>query len=460
MLSNTPFLRRVALPILVRPGFWSVSLGIGLITLTMGMPSDKLILFYVGLASVFAGVSAMRALDDDQASGTLEQLDVLPVSRERMVLEIATGSMLAFGALNALGMGIGSMGVRRAGGLAMLFNQLPAVLASTLLGTLLTLRHGMRWPARLLSAAILMLACLAGIGLFFDVRTPHAAPVAACLSVVKVAGLLAMWAALWKLGHQLGGGWSGHDVAHAVRGADPERGSRAGPARPVPDGWNPLFWRELNAGWRPLALVFALGAIFVINGRSAGPHGDSPFERACGCACYLVFWACIASSMRTAADRLSGLWSDLAPTPLSRWALLSSRVRGMLLQGTLLALGWVGLGYGLEVFMSVPRLMGSQDFMICALALVCMNAGAILAGFCTGTSGSGFIGGIGAVALFFVMMMFTMVPGAVAAGILASGRTSPVALIVGLGGSGAVLCGPLIWGSLRGIASATVEQRG
>ena len=452
ILSRVPFLRRAAKPMLGRPLLWCISLGLGLFTYMVVFETDGMLAFYLLLTGILSFYTAMRALDDDQASGTLEQLEVLPVSRLRIVLETAAGSLLAFTLLCGIPLAMGAFSARGAFSWSRLANAVPWLVALPLLGTLLSLRHRMRWPARLVWYSLLafvsqrFLLHFDGNGRVWDFRFGRVA--------LELGGVLVTWAVGWRLGHLLGGGWSAQDTSHTVRAL----GGAPKPERLKPDGWNPLLWREVRLGWKGVVVVAVLGALHLSTAN--GSRWDTPMARLVNLLWWLITWACMSARLRTSEDRISGMWADLATTPITARSILWNRVRGMLMQAGAMLLGW-----GLLVLVlpgaADPSLKDMAGFSVfIALGLLA----AVLSGFLAGTSGRGLLAGLAGLFMMYVLMMIACMPAAFIACLFDGVRhwnPALAAILCTMGGllSLAIYYAVLVCGSLSGIQRAAEEQR-
>ena len=453
-MSNYPFFRRAVRPALRRPAYYLIATVLGMAAARMNLDMDAWASFFVGLVALLAAATTLRAIDDDHASGTLEQLDVLPVPRWRIVLEIGAGSAVAYALVASIAMGLSLVGLRGRFELAILINTLPAIPALVLLGTLPPLRHRMGWPATLAFLGVLGLLVVKVAPLLFEAFWTHGTLRACAFASVHTLVYVALWALLWRLAHAIGGGWSGGEGARARR-ACPFSGATA---RGTPDGYNPLFWRELRLGRGWLLLMFAAGAYHIVPG-AGDPTWQSPALRASHLMGWLGMWLCLASAVRTSSDRLSGMWGDLSHTPLSLGSILWCRVRGLLVQASLVGLGWFAVvclfkGHG-EPTCHAGRW---EQPLLCAGGYLA----AILAGFCTGTSGRGLLAGFGGLVLMYLMAAVSMIPTGLVLHTM-SWTSNPV-LNVLQGALAAVLAlsvfyGTLIWGSCRGIRTAVESQR-
>lgn len=456
MLSNMPFFRRVALPITARPGYYVAAMLIGGIGMALLDRADALVTFYIGITSLFVGFVSMRTVDDDHATDTLEQLDVLPVPRWRMALEIAAGAVVGFGVLATLATVISAFGVRGHWDLAFLWNQLPVIPAMALLGTIVPLRHRMRLPAMAVMLAVLVFTvkCVAP-----DVQhalSPKGALAAFAMMPVKLAAWLALWGLLWKLAHALGGGWTGGDAFQGSHRAS-KCASSCPMSRGTPDNWNPLFWRELKQNRLFLFVLWSLGALYIATVHRGQYYYDSPTSAFTTCLAWVGFGLCMFSAMRTSHDRLSGMWADLAYTPVALSSVLWCRVRGMFIQSAMMILGWLAVTAVVDPG-NVCALV--SDGPIPVLMLAAGYLAAVLAGFASGTSGRGVIAGIGGLFLMYFLMLASMMP----FGLLVSfgrdhGGPDPVLAAIGAILGGITFYGALIGMSLRAIRSAAEEQR-
>lgn len=458
MLSNLPFLRRVARPLVSRPGYYLAALVIGGIGATVLEHSDVLIAFFVGVTALFAGFISMRCVDDDHATDTLVQLDVLPVPRWRMALETAAGAVAGFGVFASVAAAVSALGVRGYWDWAFLFNQLPVVPAMALLGTIVPLRHRMRLPAMGVMLAVIVIVSRWVAPNVQHALSPRGALAAFAMMPVKLAAWLALWAALWKLAHLLGGGWTGGDALQPAQRA--RTCTSACPlSRPTPDGWNPLFWREVKTNRIFLFALWTAGAVYEISCPTASSFYLSPAGAFSTLLGWMGFGLCMFSAMRTSHDRLSGMWADLAYTPVPLASVLWSRVRGMAVQSAAMIAGWLLLALALD-----PKHTAGffNDGPMPLLMMLACYLAAVLAGFASGTSGRGVIAGIGGLFLMYFLMLASMVPFGVLVSITSNTHCSQAdPLIAGVGFlmGAATFYGSLIAMSLRAIRNAAEEQR-
>lgn len=426
---------------------------LGGLTALMSCESDGIVVMYTVLAAVFAFGATLRSVDDDYASGTLEQLDVLPMPRWRMALETAAGTLVAFGWFAGFGMIVGSLGARNSFDFGCLFVMLPLPVGAALLGTLPPLRHGMRRFVFLPYAAGLLYCWVSAM----DWSVKHATNdvhAAALQLPVKLAALVAIWAVLWKIGHLMGGGWSGGEAPFAQR-ADPAGSTPRATMRLVPDGWNPLFWREVRLSRNFLAFCFVLGLLYIFSGYNASYRHNGPFNNAIVCMLCLIPGACMLSAGRTSADRLSGMWGDLAHTPISQSSVVWCRVRGMMTQVVLMALGWAAVG----AMLGSTGIGDRGEALTSTLTGFCMLLAAILGGFCSGLSGRGIVAGFGGLILIYFMLMVSFIPSWLAGFVWPSGHKSAIFMGFSVIAGTLVYYGTLIYFAIRGVKRTSEEQR-
>jgi len=467
MRTRFPFLVRAARTVVARPGFWVAN---GALTLLMLLIADdpqsiaRLVLIACGLC---AGAVTLRRIDDDQASGTLEQLELLPVPGWRLALETAAGATLGFAAhaVALLAVVVPLMALKSRPSwmsepepLLPVLAMAPAVLALLpLTATLVTLRHALRPVYRLGGlAALLMGFAYGGSALLSRGNLGDLATLACGAGLFALE--LAAWAMLWRLILALGGGWSARE---SVRGTT----SCACPLAKLgtPDRWNPLTWRELKLGL-PVTVMTALGgAVYIALGVSAENAWYGPLQRATTAIVFLTYWSTMVSGVRTARDRLSGLWADLAPTPVQRSAILWSRVRALSWQSALLAMAWVAFAMALPGpvrHSRVDHCCGGELLMTTVLIpLIGVSAGA-LAGFVAGTAGRGIIAAFGGLVVLYVAGITATVPGTMLVATLswrgnAGFGVGLVAVLIGV----AIFYGVLVAAAKRGIDRAIAEQR-
>lgn len=466
MLTELPFLRRVARPLLTKHSFWVVAAILGGFTSWERLPADSSLDLYMTFLAVLAGMSTLRTLDDDSASGTHEQIDVLPVARARIALEIAAGSLLGFLPFVLIAAGLGCLSARSwQSPWPQLVSSLPAILALPLLGTLVPLRHAMRWPVRLLWGGLLTYLFYLGT-LFTEPGSRGDVTHALTRALVEIALLFTVWGLTWRLGHALGGGWSTLDAGSFSRsGSRPCAGGCPLRSRGIPDGWNPLMWRELTTGWLPLVLLLFAGTIYIGLGPLAPNRWNGPVSRVSPMIFWLITWACMASALRTSRDRLSGMWADLANTPVSQHSVLWTRVRAMTCQTIFVALSWVIVAWLCPHWQDTPRAVA--DLLGFALgASLAGGSGAVLAGFATGTTGRGVLAAAGGMVVLYLLAVLSWLPAGFggwlidrAAGyqlVRQFGYFAPAFAVVS---ASLIFYGTLIWYSMRGIRAAVSTQR-
>lgn len=457
MLPNLPFLGRVARPILKRPVYYLAALGIGGLGTGVIEYSDELIAFYLGVTALFAAFVSMRRVDDDHATDTLVQLDVLPVPRWRMALETAAGAVAGVGVFAVIAAAVSALRVRGYWDWAFLFNQLPVIPAMALLGTIVPLRHRMSLPA--MGA---MLAVIAIVIRWVAPNVQHALSASRALTAfammpVKLAAWLALWAALWKLAHLLGGGWTGGDALRPAQRAR-DCASACPLSRPTPSGFNPLFWRELKTDRIFLFALWIAGAAYEFS----CPVASSKYLSPAGAFTTLLGWTwfglCMFSAVRTSHDRLSGMWADLAYTPVPLRSVLWSRVQGMAVQSGAMIAGWFLLALVLD---TKPVIGLFNEGPVPVLTVLGCYLGAVLAGFASGTSGRGVAAGIGGLILMNLLMVASLVQVAVLGALPVDGglRQEPAAQAVAFLTAALTFYGTLITISLRAIRRAAEEQR-
>lgn len=457
MLSNMPFFRRVAVPITARIGYYVAACFIGACGMALLDRADALCAFYVGITSLFVGFISMRVVDDDHATETLEQLDVLPVPRWRMALETAAGAVVGFGVFSTLGAAVAALGVRGPWNFAFLWNQLPVIPAMALLGTIVPLRHRMRLPAMGAMLAILVFVVRYVAPDVQHALSPREPLAAFAMMPVKLAAWLVLWAVLWRVAHALGGGWSGGDAFQAPQRA--RTCTRSCPlSRGTPDGWNPLFWRELKQNRSFLVVLWLLGAWFILSARGGPYYYQNAASHFAVCFGWVGFGLCMFSAMRTSHDRLSGMWADLSYTPIPLSSVLWCRVRGMFVQAAIMLLGWLAITayidpshvYSLVSEGPVPVLMLSAGYLA-----------AVLAGFASGTSGRGVIAGIGGLFLMYFLMLASMIPFGCLVSFARTSGEPPDAVLTAVGVilGGCTFYGTLIWMSHRAVRQVAEEQR-
>lgn len=457
MSCNHPFFRRAVRPAFTRPAYYLVSLGLGVLAACVGMDMEFGTGFFVVLLALFSCATTMRAVDDDFATGTLEQLDVLPVPRWRIVLETAAGTIVAYTLVASVAMGMALLGLRGTIDVSFVMNMAPVIPAMALMGTLPPLRHRMSWLGTIVFGALL-LGLLRYVGPFiFNGFWTSSATIATARAPLHVVAYLAVWAVVWRIAHALGGGWSGGEAERAQRASKPCAMS-CPLSRGTPDGYNPLFWRELRLGRGWLAVIFLLGILHIAPFSQTVPIWYGPFNRTCDCVPWIGMWLVFASAMRTSSDRLSGMWGDIAQTPVSLGSIVLCRVRGMLVQAALLFIGWATFAWAIGGRDIIAR----SDGWVGVLMVLCGYVGAILAGFCSGTSGRGVVAGFGGLVLMYLLGALCMLPGGLAvdwcwrSGIpFAQGISVVIGVVCGL----PMFYGTLIWGSLRGINGAVESQR-
>jgi hypothetical protein len=407
MLSDFPFANAVVRMLLCRKGPWIGAVLIGLLlSIPQANHSQESFPLIMGMAALLAVVTAWRCLEDDHASGTLEQYDVLPMSRVRMAVELACGLTGAFTALTIV---VAACSARRflfEARWDLLLAVFPAVLGCGLLGTLPALRHRMSWPAfavALLGANAMLYGVIAVLG--STACSPYQLGSVAGAGIATLL-VVAAWRLTWAFFEAIGGGWTGRAGAGAVRvecaGGPGDAAVRR--ERLTPDWMHPLLWREFKTGTTLVVFMLVLGAAHVLCGMSSAYRHDQPAARAAGLSCMLFFWASMASGMRTSRDRVGGVWGDLALTPLSRWSIVWARAVGIATQALVMAVGWNGVA---SLTGDVPT---RRDDLMVILVVVLSSGTCALSGFFSGTSGAGVIAGLGGVFLLYILMLVAMMP--------------------------------------------------
>lgn len=442
---------------------------LGLCTARVGADLVPTITFYLVMTGIFAAMATVRLLDGDQASGTLEHFDVLPIPRWSAALQIAAGSVASILPLLALVVCVSAPGwmyARPANELlyrSALGAGLFTLMALPLLGTLLPLRHGMRWPGRLAAVIVLGLALRVGWEVLGACRYDDTMTMALNLGFGALFIGLTWWL-LWTLGHFLGDGWSAQVTTRSIGGASWLAETLCpGRRRSAPDGWNPLLWRELTTDLPAVVAGFLLGVCYILSGIASERAWDGPASRATQACVFIVFWACMESSLRTSRDRLSGLWGDLALTPIPVGSILWSRLRGMVLQALAVSICWMALGFLAQS--GVDRRQ-SEKLLMMGLGMPLLGGAAgVLAGFVSGTAGRGIVAAFSSIALLYIVAIVSWFPGLLIALLVvpqsnATAIVSVCGAILTLLGFCAVFFGSLIWGSMRGIRRTIADQRG
>src|SRR4051794_18717493 len=102
MIHSLPFLVRTARPILKRGVYWAIALVLAAFPTWMDTRDQGIAVLWFWIYGMVCTGLTFRRLDDDQSSGTMEQLEMLPLPRWRIALETAAGALIGFAPFLAL----------------------------------------------------------------------------------------------------------------------------------------------------------------------------------------------------------------------------------------------------------------------------------------------------------------------------------------------------------------------
>lgn len=419
-----PVARREFKSALGTPALWVLTAWLCLMVYMRG-PHDALRL--CGLAAFLAGLGAAlgayRALKTEREQGTLPFLATLPIPARRLLLQLCLGGSLAYvlcaflPCLLSLALWPSRFSVATQG----MFLCLPlAVPLGAMIGGVLAQASEMVWWKRIYASTFIVALTAAAIsvvdqvvefGVERTVTVSMGLP-SELVGPVLVTAILATAALAWTLVQGLisvlGGAWPASEGGSVDVGAFLEVGAGAHRGESIPDAGSPLLWREIRSDrW----LIRALVVFGLVAQSQTLSHSRSQSIQWSGITDVSLFagigLVCVLAAVRTSRDRTSGLWADLALTPLPRHSIVVSRFIGLVFQFAI-ALA------PLLVFEVVWFRGQALDVLAARLPMFAVAAGwapvAILAGIYSGCEANGLKAAFGALAMLFVGSWFAAIP--------------------------------------------------
>jgi hypothetical protein len=172
---------------------------------------------------------------------------------------------------------------------------------------------------------------------------------------------------------------------------------------PAPDWSSPVFWYELchNRFWMtvyalaPSAFFLMFGMLGMVN--ASLQHAIFSISMTLG-----TFYVLLTASGRAAQHRRTGLWTDLAVTPMSTWRIVVAQLAGMLSRSALILVCWSVSAWVAAGSQAEHVLLGVTVGVILGWGVAIMCG--YLAGACTTGWKAGLLG------LFYLYLTMSIVP--------------------------------------------------